>query len=69
MHPREKEDYSKIFPDAIILGNQKIPFEIYQLKEKFRFNKAITTFSTLMDAIFCADEKISMGAEWTLNFH
>ena len=68
MHPREKEDYTKIFPDAIILGNQKMPFEIYQLKENFRFKKAITTFSTLINAIFCADENISMGIEWTLNF-
>ena len=68
MHPREKENYSKIFPDAIILGNNTIPFEIFQLKEKLRFNRAITTFSKVIDSISCADEKIFMGEEWTMNF-
>lgn len=67
-HPREKEDYSKILPNAIILSNNKIPFELYQLKEKFHFRRAISTFTTAMDSIFCADEKIQMGEEWTRNF-
>lgn len=68
IHPREKEDYTKIFPNAIILGDQNIPFEVYQLKEHFHFNRAITAFSTAIDAIFSADEKISMGADWVINF-
>ncbi len=68
IHPREKEDYTKLFPDAIILGNQDIPFEVYQLKEKFHFKKAITVFSTAINAVFCADEKISMSPEWMMNF-
>ena len=68
VHPREKEDYKKQFPDAIILGNQAIPFEVYQLKEKFHFNKAITVFSTAINAVFCADEKVSMSPEWMMNF-
>lgn len=68
VHPREKEDYSKIFPEAIILGNQSIPFEAYQLIENFKFKRAITTFSAVIDAIFCAEEKITMGLEWTKNF-
>ncbi len=67
-HPREKEDYSKILPNAVILNNNKIPFELYQLKEKFHFKRAISTFTTAMDSIFCADEKIQMGVEWTRNF-
>lgn len=68
VHPREKENYSKLFPNAIILGNQNVPFEIYLLKENFHFNRAITAFSTAIDAVFCADEKISMGSEWVINF-
>ena len=67
-HPAEKEDYQKIFPNAIILENQTIPFEVYQLKENFHFNRAITACSTVIDAIYCADEKISMGSEWVKNF-
>ena len=51
-----------------ILSNNKIPFELYQLKEKFHFRRAISTFTTAMDSIFCADEKIQMGEEWTRNF-
>ncbi len=68
-HPREIEDYSKIFPNAVILGNQKIPFEIYQLKEDFKFNKAIGAGTTVMDAVYCAEEKINVKTEWILNFH
>ncbi|MBR2090854.1 MAG: hypothetical protein IJ905_10980 [Fibrobacter sp.] len=68
IHPREKEDYTKTFPDAIILGDQDIPFEVYQLKENFHFKKAITVFSTAIKSVFCADEKISMSPEWMMNF-
>ena len=67
-HPREKEDYKKIFPNAIILENGNVPFEIFLLKEKCHFKRVITAYSTAIDAIFCADEKIQMGQEWTLNF-
>lgn len=67
-HPRETEDYSKIFPNAIIVKNNKIPIEVFLLKEKLHFKRVISTFTTAMDAIFCADEKIQMGLEWTLNF-
>lgn len=67
-HPREKEDYSKIFPNAIVLGKKNIPFELIQLKEKFHFKRAISTFTTAMDAVFCADEKIQMGLDWVKNF-
>lgn len=68
VHPRDKDDYSKIFPNAIILGASTIPFELYLLKENFHFKRVISTFTTLMDAIFCADEKIQMDFEWVLNF-
>ena len=68
-HPREQEDYTKVFPNAIILQNDRVPFEICQLKDKFHFTRAITAFSTVIDTLFCADEKIRMGQEWTLNFH
>lgn len=68
VHPRDKDDYSKLFPNAIILGNKNIPIEVLLLKEGFHFKRAISTFTTAMDAIFCADEKIQLGLEWTLNF-
>ena len=67
-HPREKEDYSKIFPNAIIVKNYKIPIELFLLKEKLHFKRVISTFTTAIDAIFCADEKIQMGLEWVKNF-
>lgn len=69
IHPREREDYLKFFPNAIILGSQNIPFEVYQLKENFHFKRAITAYSAAIDAVFCADEKISMSSEWVLNFN
>ena len=67
-HPREHEDYGLIFPEAMILKNSSIPFEICQLKDSFHFKRIITAFSTAIDAIICADEKIQMGQEWTLHF-
>ncbi len=67
-HPREKEDYSQIFPNAIIIKNYKIPIELLLLKEKLHFKRVITTFTSAIDAIFCADEKIQMGLEWVKNF-
>ncbi len=67
-HPSEKEDYRKIFPNAIVLRNQATPFEIFQIKENLKFNRAITAYSTVMDSVFCADEKIFMGIDWTMNF-
>lgn len=68
-HPRENENYSSIFPDAIIFGASKIPFEVYLLKEDIHFNKVITAYSTAIDAVYCADEKISKSKEWTFNFN
>ena len=68
IHPREKCNYANYFPNAIILGAAKIPFEIYQLKENFHFKRAITAFSTAIDSISCADEKISMNERWVRNF-
>lgn len=67
-HPREKEDYTKIFPNAIVIKNNKIPIELFLLKEKIHFKRVISTFTSAMDTIFCADEKIQMGLEWTLDF-
>lgn len=64
MHPREKENYSIFFPDAIILKGSNIPLEIFLLKEKFHFKRVVSICSTAMDAIFCADEKIQMGEKW-----
>lgn len=68
VHPREREDYSKIFPEAIILGNPKIPFELYQLKEKLHFNRAVTAYSTAIHTITCADEIIKHSSEWAMSF-
>lgn len=68
VHPRETEDYTQMFPKAIILGSRNVPFEILLLKENFHFKRVVTAFSTAIDAVFCADEKIIMGQEWTLNF-
>ena len=68
VHPRDKDDYSIIFPNAIVLGMSEIPFEVYLLKERLHFRRAISAFTTLMDAVFCADEKIQLGMDWVLNF-
>lgn len=68
IHPREREDYSKFFPDAHILGNSKIPAEIYQLTENFCFNRTITVFSTAIESISCSGDKIIKSQEWMRNF-
>lgn len=44
IHPREKTDYKKIFPNVEIIED-KIPFELYLLNG-FKCDEAITLFST-----------------------
>lgn len=67
-HPRDKENWTEIFPNAQILGIPKIPFELYLLNEKMHFNRAITAFSTSIDNIFCADDKIKKSYSFVVNF-
>lgn len=43
-HPREKTDYSAVFPKAVIL-DKPFPFELFSLMDS-NFKRAITVFST-----------------------
>ncbi len=43
-HPREKTDYSAVFPKAVIL-DKPFPFELFSLMDS-NFKKAVTVFST-----------------------
>lgn len=68
-HPREKENYQKIFPNAIIVKNNFVPIEVLEMQNKMQFVKAITAFSTSIESLCSVKEKIRMGATWTKNFN
>ena len=69
VHPRESENWGEVFPDAIIKKKKKIPLELYTLKEHLHFKKSITAFSTAIDYIDCADEKIKKTFNWVKDFN
>lgn len=65
-HPREKEDYSSIFPNSIILNLQDIPLEILDFFPNFHFTYGITAFSTSLDSLNKINHKVFMGYNWTV---
>lgn len=67
-HPREKEDYKIIFPNATIWDYEKVPIELLCLLNEFSFEKVITPFSTAIFSVINAKEKFFFGYKETLSF-
>jgi len=68
-HPREVTDYKEIF-NNIIIFNKYFPLEILNYMEDNQFDLAVTLFSSAIDNITFASQKIKIGnskKEW-LNF-
>ena len=61
-HPRDNVNYSTAFPDAIIL-DKNMPSEVLNIAFPFRFCRAVTTGSSALNTLTCADEKISLPDE------
>ncbi len=61
VHPREKTDYTKVFPESSLL-QQNCPAELLSLLN-ISFGKAITLFSTAIHLV-PSDEKIILGLDY-----
>lgn len=65
-HPRDTDDYDKIFPNAVVFRNNKIPLELINCT--CEFDKVITAFSTAIYSEMNAKEKIFFGLKESLAF-
>ena len=64
-HPRDKLDYTEIFPQHIVLDGF-FPMEILnfvQIGEGMLFDRVVTVF-TVPSSIHCAREKVYLGAPY-----
>lgn len=59
-HPRDQNDYSILFPDAIIL-QRTMPSEVLNFCLPFRFSKAIAVESLVLNGLEVADEKLMIS--------
>ncbi len=61
-HPRDELDYSEIFPD-IPQFDKRVPMEVFNFFEDFRFDKIVSIF-TQLGLVRFADEKVNLGDEF-----
>lgn len=64
-HPRDAFDYSRLFPEAVIL-ERTMPSEVLNFALPFRFKKAVTVESTVLKALEVADEKLELSLDQAL---
>jgi len=62
-HPRERTDYSQVFPHSLLVKND-FPIEALSLLG-FRFKKVMTLFSTAIHAVD-AEESLVLGLDYDL---
>ena len=67
-HPRDTLNYEKYFKDCIVIKEKYIPLEVLNFIPNLKIKRAITTFSTSLQAIDYAEEKISLGIDWVINY-
>ena len=61
-HPRDLLDYTKFFPEAVLLDGS-FPMEMLNFIEGIRFNRVVSVY-TVTDSIEFADEKIYLGDDF-----
>ena len=61
-HPIDQVDYKKAFPQCIVLKG-KFPIEIFNLYCEFDIEKIVTVYSTSLDTLTFAKEKVSLGVD------
>lgn len=65
-HPRDETDYTKLFPEAVIL-DRTMPSEVLNFCLPFRFAKAVTVQSWVLRGFTAADENVFIGLEDALS--
>lgn len=63
-HPRDNYDYTKIFPDAVIIKQNYLPIEALAFLGNYNFYKAITWCSTSIEAISFCENTEYLGIEY-----
>jgi len=63
-HPRDKVDYTTIFPDAVIINNNNLPAELLGYISNVCFKKAITWNSTSINNISYVEDKVFLGMDY-----
>lgn len=66
-HPIDQCDYDLYFKDCLIL-EKYMPIEVLNFNNTIHFNRVITIFSTSIDSIEFADEKIKLGKEYIYKY-
>lgn len=64
-HPREKTDYGDLGKNCITLQLDNVPLEVLTFLEGLKIKRAVTTFSTAIEALDFCEERISLGLEET----
>ena len=68
VHPREDVTaYKKYFDQYCVLGDNRVPIEIYSFLPSLYFEIAVTIFSTAINAVTFAEKKVVLGKEWMLS--
>ena len=67
-HPRDTVDYSKIFPDAIIV-DKIVSSEVLSLSNSLKIDKVVTIYSTSISSFRNAKQLIMLGGEFLDNYH
>ena len=66
-HPKDKVDYQTLFPDCLVIDSG-FPIEIFNIHCDFICDKIVTAYSTSLDALTFAKEKISLGVDFLDEF-
>ena len=66
-HPRDILNYEKYFKNCIVIKEKYIPLEVLNFIPNLRIKRAVTVFSTSIQAIDYCDEKVCLGREWLTN--
>lgn len=63
-HPRDRVDYTEIFPKALILDCPYLPVELLDLLGELSVQQAITLSSTSIHSLSFVEEKVVLGMEY-----
>lgn len=67
-HPRDKQNYECLYPDAIVLKQTYVPCEILGFISNIEVEQAVTHCSTAIHGITYAKEKIFLGVDYMVPF-
>lgn len=67
-HPRDTVDYTKVFPNALIV-DKVVTSEVLSLCTSLKINKVVTIYSTSISSFRKAKEMVVLGGAFLDNYH